>query len=83
MDDATKQALSGFTVDKQALSDGSTQITLNATNPEYQTQTYTLTPGQKLYFIERNLGDDQNGQDIVLGDDRAVVTESDGTIVGQ
>ena len=37
--------------------------------------------GQKLYFIETSLGDDRNDQEYALGDDAAVLTESDGTIV--
>ena len=35
----------------------------------------------KVYFIEKFMGDDQNGQEKFLKDDIAVVTQSDGTIV--
>jgi TolA-binding protein len=80
-DDATKTALSGFTVQRQRLVDGSLRITLTATNPEYQTQIYTLKPDQKLYFIEKALGDDAGGQDRTPRDDTAVVTDSGGTVV--
>ncbi len=81
MDAATQQALTGFTVDKKTLVDGSMQIALHATNPSYHDQTYTLQPGQKLYFIESTLQDDKNGEDTFPGDDTAVVTQNDGTVV--
>lgn len=80
-DTKTKEALVGFTVDRKVLADGTKVINLVATDPEYQSQSYTIKPGQKLYFIERYLQDDQNGQEKNMKDDRAVVTESDGTIV--
>ena len=80
-DSATQAALAGFTVDRKVLADGTQQITLNAQNPEYQTQSYTVKPGQKLYFIETSMGDDPGGQEFNLGDDRAVIVDSDGYIV--
>jgi hypothetical protein len=79
-DAGTRQALIGFTVDKTVNTNGTTTIVLNATNPEYNTQTYTLQPGQQLYFIERNLGDDA-GQERNLGDDAAVIVDAQGYIV--
>ena len=79
----TKEALAGFTVTSATLPDGSKVIKLKATEPQYQDQSYTLKTGQKLYFIEKFLQDDVNGQEKNMGDDKVVVTESDGTIVQQ
>jgi hypothetical protein len=77
----TKKALAGFTVTKKTMADGSMQITLNATNPEYQTQTYTVQPGEKLYFIENNLKDDSGNTDKFTADDQAVLVDANGYIV--
>jgi hypothetical protein len=79
----TKIALSGFNVTKSTLADGSMQIVLNSTNPDYQTQTYTVKSGEKLYFIEANLGDDGNNNDGNVGDDTAVLVDANGFIVNQ
>jgi len=82
--DATvNKALSGFSVARTVLSDGSTQYVLNATNPEYQTQTYTVNTGEKLYFIERNLSDDSVNEDKFIGDDTAVLVDAGGYIIKQ
>lgn len=82
-DAKTKEALSGFTVTKKTLSDGSEQITLNAKNVGYQTQVYTVKPGEKLYFIETSFGDDGNNRDEVLGDDHAILVDASGYIVNK
>lgn len=76
-----QQAISGFNINKQTNSDGTTTITLVAINPEYQNQSYTLQSGQSLYFIEMSMGDDRNGSETFLGDDHAVVVDSNGYIV--
>ena len=79
----TKTALSGFNVTKSTLADGSTQIVLNSTNPDYQTQTYTVKTGEKLYFIETTLGDDSGNNDGNVRDDTAILVDANGFIVGQ
>ncbi len=76
-------ALSGFTLSKQAASNGATQYTLTASKAGYHNQTYALQPGQQLYFIETSLGDDRDGQDTALSDDTAIVTDANGVIVSQ
>lgn len=81
IDANTKTALTGFNMTKKVLADGSTEITLNSTNPEYKNQIYTVKPGQKLYFIETVLGDDSNNEDRNLGDDTAVLVDANGYIV--
>ncbi len=80
-DVATQTALNGFNVTKNTQADGSMQITLNSQNPEYQTQTYNVKPGEKLYFIEAMLGDDSNNEDRNLRDDTAVLVDANGYIV--
>ena len=79
----TKTALSGFDVTKKTLTDGSVQYTLNSTNPEYQTQTYTVKKGEKLYFIENLLTDDNGNTDKSMRDDTAVLVDANGYIVNQ
>jgi hypothetical protein len=51
LDAATQTAISGFNIDKTINSDGTTTIKLSSSNPGYTNQSYTLQPGQKLYFI--------------------------------
>lgn len=82
-DTNTQTALAGFNVTKKVLADNSTEVTLNSTNPQYQTQTYTVKPGQKLYFIETMSGDDNNNEDRNLGDDAAILVDANGYIVSQ
>lgn len=82
-DASTTKALSGFSVTKKALSDGSMQITLNSQNAEYQTQVYTIKPGEKLYFIEKFLADDSTTGDRNIKDDSAVIVDENGYIVNQ
>lgn len=85
-DNATSQreqeALAGFQVTRQQQADGSLLVTLKALNPEYQDQAYTVQPGQQLYFIETSMGDDRGTTgEYNLGDDTAVLVDSDGYIV--
>jgi len=81
LDAATQTAISGFNINKVTNSDGTTTFTLTSTNTEYKDQSYTLKPGQKLYFIEKNLGDDSDNNERFLADDTAVVTDADGNII--
>lgn len=81
LDAQAKVALSGFERTKEALSDGSIKITLKALSPAYRDQSYTLTAGQKLYFIETSMGDDPQFKEFNLGDDVAVKVDSDGYLV--
>ncbi len=76
-----QRAVTGFRLETQNDSDGSVTIKLIAINPEYQNQTYNVQPGQKLYFIERSLGDDSGGEERFPGDDAAIVVNSAGYIV--
>jgi len=78
-----QNAITGFNLSKTSNSDGTTTYTLTALKSEYVSQTYTLQPGQSLYFIERSMGDDDTAgnTDYNLGDDMAVVVDSNGNIV--
>jgi nitrogen fixation-related uncharacterized protein len=80
-DSRTQQALSGFDVNKTTLADGTLHVVLTAKSAEYQTQTYDVKPGQKLYFIEKSLGDDSSGSDRFLGDDHSILVDASGYIV--
>jgi hypothetical protein len=78
-------ALTGFSMDKKTLPDGTTQITLTALEAGYHNQQYILHTGDQLYFIEKFLGDDDNEakEDHNMGDDEAVVVDSQGNVIGQ
>ncbi len=80
-DTQTQAALSGFTVDKKTQPDGSMSVTLTAHKAGYVSQSYTVMPGEKLYFIERSLGDDGDNDDATLADDHAVLVDANGYVV--
>ena len=83
LDSSAQKAISGFSLTKKNLADGSVEITLKALSSEYQDQSYTLKSGEKLYFIEASGGDDSppNGE-YSLGDDHAVIVDANGFVVG-
>jgi len=76
-----QRALAGFQLQKKSMPDGTTQITLKALEPAYHDQSYTLKPGEQLYFIDRNLGDDAGGQENYIGEDSAAVVDAQGNVV--
>ena len=80
-DAKTQAALAGFKVDRTVLADGTQQINLTAQEAGYQNQSFTVAPGQKLYFVEKFLQDDQNGQERNMGDDKAVLVDANGYVV--
>ena len=55
--------MAGFAMTTKVMPDGSAQVTLTAQNPLYKTQQYMVKPGDTLYFIERNLKDDDPEKD--------------------
>jgi hypothetical protein len=81
--DQTKNAMAGFMTTSKTLPDGSTQITMTATNPEYKNQQYSVKPGYVLYFIEKSPGDDSASEntDRYLPDDTAVLVDPQGYAV--
>jgi hypothetical protein len=78
-----QQALAGFQLNSTLNGDGSTTYVLTAVKQNYYNQTYTIKPGQNLYFIERSMGDDNvaDNDDYNLGDDFAIVVDSSGNII--
>jgi len=78
---AAQNALTGFTLSKQTLADGTTQINLTAKETGYQNQSYNLKPGEQLYFTELNPGDDSSGKERNQGDDFGTVVDASGYIV--
>lgn len=78
---ATQTALDGFQVNRQTLPDGSLQIQLVAQKNGYVTQTYTVEPGESLYFIEDFSGDDSVNEDANPSDDHAILVSADGYIL--
>ena len=77
--DATA-ALAGFKMEKKVLPDGTVQINLKAEEAKYHDQSYTLKSGEQLYFIDKFLGDDQGNTESNIGDDTAVVVDSQGNV---
>jgi hypothetical protein len=78
----SKQAMSGFAMTTKVMPDGSTQIVLTAQKQGYTSQQYVVKPGYSLYFIERNLKDDnpQTDSDATLHDDTAILVDPQGNI---
>jgi hypothetical protein len=78
-----KEATTGFAITSVQNSNGSATYRLATARSNYVNQTYTLEPGQKLYFIERSLGDDDasSDTDYMLGDDTAIIVDTNGYIV--
>jgi len=83
LDSNAQKATSGFQIVNNKLPDGSMSITLKALSGEYKDQGYVLKPGEQLYFIEKTMGDDTPNGDLSLGDDSAVIVDSDGYIVNK
>jgi len=85
MDAKTKEAITGFDIVKKALAGGATQYDLKALKSEYKDQTYIIKPGEKLYFIETFMGDDDVNEDLEKGfrDDMAVVVDANGNVIGE
>ncbi len=81
LDDNAKAALAGFGYNRTAMPDGSTNITLTALEPQYQGGSFLVKPGENLYFIETSFGDDSGNGEYNMGDDMAVLVDSDGYVV--
>lgn len=80
LDSAATEALTGFDFNKQTMADNSIQINLKAKESGYQDQRYTLQPGQQLYFVDRNLGDDR-GKEGNQADDYGIIVDSRGYVI--
>ena len=80
--DATKKAMTGFSVQEAAQPDGSTLVTLMPKDSEDQKQEYTVKKGQMLYFIEQTPADDQADKDLDLNyrDDYGIITDGNGIV---
>jgi hypothetical protein len=77
-----KAAMNGFMTQTQTMADGSAQVAMTATNPEYKNQLYVVKPGYSLYFVEKNSGDDavSTNTDKFPGDDTAVLVDPQGYV---
>ena len=79
-DAATLQALSGFQIQRHVLANGSMSVQVASLQGGYPSQTYTVTPGEKLYFVENFVMVDASGGDRFLGDDRIILVGANGMI---
>lgn len=77
----TVKAIAGFNIKTTPNADATTLISLTSTNPEYKDQQYTVKPGEILYFIEKNPGDDSENKDKFMADDTAVLVDANGFII--
>lgn len=82
MSATAKQALLGWNITTKTNKDDSIVVTLTPKNSEDQSQQYTITKGQKLYFVEATPFDDNQGQDIDknLRDDYGIITDANGLV---
>ena len=80
-----KAALDGFKLTIKQNADGTTTYTLNASKQGYpnSNQEYTLKKGEKLYFLERSMKDDNttSDEDYYLADDTGIIVDSNGYVV--
>lgn len=78
----TKTALAGFNLTSKQNANGTTTYILTTSKPSYTNQSYTISSGEKLYFVEHSLGDDNSATDTdyFLGDDKAIVVDANGYI---
>jgi hypothetical protein len=76
-----KTAVENFTMKTLSQADGSVQITLTPKDSEEKLQTYIIKSGEKLYFVEKFMGDDSPEKDTNLKDDFGVVVDADGYVV--
>jgi hypothetical protein len=83
LSDQATQAVAGFNIDTKILPDGSVQVNLTSTNPEYTDQHVVVKPGYTLYFIEKSTGDDSptGNTDQNLRDDATLLVDPQGFIV--
>jgi hypothetical protein len=77
---AVQAALSGFSVQRQMLPDGTMQVRVSSAAPAGGTETYSVKSGEKLYFVENFMMDDASGSDRFLGDDKIFLVGADGMI---
>ncbi len=78
---AAKQALSGFDMKTTDLGNNTYRVDLTTRESQYHSQSFTVMGDQKIYFIERSLGDDSGNNDLVYGDDHAVAVDARGYIL--
>lgn len=81
MNSSMQKIFSGFRVTTINNADGSFVVNLTPTNTEYHAQSYTVKQGQKLYFIEKSMGDDNGVKDSYYADDTAVVVDQNGDVI--
>ncbi|MGA2910518.1 MAG: hypothetical protein ABSE04_01815 [Candidatus Microgenomates bacterium] len=78
------RTLINWTLSTTQNSDGTVTVKLTPAEPEATegdtTQTFTVKPGDKLYFDDLNPNDDQPGMDVNTHDDLGILVDSNGII---
>lgn len=79
---ASQKVLIGFSVNTTQLPNGSEQVDLVPKDTDDQFQTYVITSGELLYFIEMTPNDDKTDEDKDLNyrDDYGIITDANGVI---
>lgn len=72
-------AMSDFNESIQTLQNGSASVTMNFTDT-HAVYTVTVKQGFRLYFLDRNLGDDSASRDATGGDDGYLLVDPSGYI---
>lgn len=80
-DAGTAKALAGFAVRTKDLGNGTTQVSLASKTQNDEVQYFTVSAGQKVYFVEKSFGDDSLDNDRFLGDDYGVAVDANGFIL--
>ena len=79
---AANAALAGWKVTSVKNADGTVSVTMTPTRAEDPASTYKVKPGETLYFVEMNGGDDHadSDTDLNLRDDFGIVVDADGIV---
>ena len=78
---AAKKALTGFDITIKDLGNGTTQVSLPTKTQTDEVQSFIVSKGQKVYFVEKSMGDDSLGTDRNYSDDYGVAVDSSGYIL--
>lgn len=78
---AAKKALAGFNLTIKDLGNGTTQVSLPTKTQTDEVQSFVVSKGQKVYFVEKTMRDDSLDTDTYLGDDYGVAVDANGFIL--
>ncbi|MCL4399904.1 hypothetical protein M1506_01350 [Patescibacteria group bacterium] len=74
-------ALDGFDLSVKNAGNGLSEVTLTSKKGNYKNQTLAVKDGEKVYFVERSMGDDSTSTDYAYADDYAIIVDGNGYIL--